>query len=229
MYHISKTTIMKKNLFFAIALACILTSPAFVSCSKELAIEPEEQAPKEEEPGTNPEEVKTRGYWKEGQFVGLKIDEKGIFFISARPKGSVISDKEVLEILNSLDGIEKVEAMPAPMNGIFKVVSTTTPIHPDLYVSYRYQINDDFYNIINPKIFVRLAEGVSVNDFQNRYSEHLNLISEIKNHETIDYYCFGTDFTSSEDVLYLNLKIFEDEDVLWSEPSRFLLGGSLYN
>ena len=24
-------------------------------------------------------------------------------------------------------------------------------------------------------------------------------------------------------------KIFEDEDVLWSEPSRFLLGGSLYN
>ena len=34
---------MKKNLFLAIALACIVTSPAFVSCSKELAIEPEEQ------------------------------------------------------------------------------------------------------------------------------------------------------------------------------------------
>ena len=55
--YISKTTIMKKNLFLAIALACIVTSPAYVSCSKELAIEPEEQAPKEELPTAEMEEI----------------------------------------------------------------------------------------------------------------------------------------------------------------------------
>ena len=212
---------MKKNLFFAIALACILTSPAFVSCSKELAIEPEEQAPKEEEPGTNPEEVKTRGYWKEGQFIELKTDDQTKFLVMPRLTDNTISSEEVKAVLDSI-GVE-IEGTSQLYKGRFWVNASIRPEHPSLYVSNKYKssvkTSERDYLFILPKISVCMKKNVSLDAFLEKYGKHFTQKGIWREYDEEVIYTFDCDCFNSDEILDLIMTIHDEETVLWCEPS----------